>query len=73
MKLSDLAQDQTTKMLSVSKLWANVAYVAVTFIVIYKAVHNTASDDLILFYLGIVAAHASGSKYIGTLNTKGNT
>lgn len=70
MKLSDLIRDTSSGFMSHSKLWANIAYAAVTFIVIHKAIANTASDDLILFYLGIVAVHATGSKYVGSMGNK---
>lgn len=70
MKLSDLIRDTSSGQMSHSKLWANVAYAAVTFIVVHKAISNTASDDLILYYLGIVALHSTGSKFVGAIGNK---
>lgn len=66
MKLSDLVKDSQTKMMSHSKLWANVGYAVATWFVIHQALAGKASDDLILYYLGIVALHATGSKFVGS-------
>jgi hypothetical protein len=43
-----------------------------TWFVIHQALEGKASDDLILYYLGIVALHATGSKFVGaTKETSG--
>lgn len=65
MKLSDLVRDSQTNMMSHSKLWANVGYGVATWFVVHQALLGKASDDLILYYLGIVALHATGSKFVG--------
>jgi hypothetical protein len=70
MKLADLITDQNGGHMSHSKLWANVAYAVVTGILVWKAYKLNISDDLILYYLGIVALHATGSKFVGATTSK---
>ena len=68
MKLADLVVDHASKKLSHSKVWANVAYGVATWFVIRQALEGKASDDLILYYVAIVALHAAGSKYVSGIN-----
>lgn len=50
--------------LSHTKLWSNVAYATMTFIVIFMAIKGTLLLDMFIAYGIIVALHNSASKLI---------
>lgn len=48
-----------------TKFWSNIAYLTATFIVIKLTYMNQLTENYFLFYLGVVASHASVSKMLG--------
>lgn len=64
MKISDLIKDSGTNMVSHTKLWANVAYLTSTYVVVSMAINNTLTPDMFLIYLGVVGAGATASKLL---------
>lgn len=64
MKISDLVRDPGTGMLSHTKLWANVGYVALTWAFVVDAWGGGLTDMKILAYGAVVAGSAAASKAI---------
>lgn len=55
--------DDTLKY-SLTKFWTNVAYAITTAIVAWQAYHHELQAETIGLYLGIVAGHGLGNKYL---------
>lgn len=65
MKITDFITDDKDKG-SHTKLWSNVGYATLTFVLIWCAVHSsTLIVDLFIAYGAIVALHNTASKFIG--------
>lgn len=64
MKLSDLFRDPGTGMLSHTKLWANVGYLALTVAFVSDALGGGLTDTKILAYGAVVSGSAAASKLI---------
>lgn len=63
---SDLIRDPGTGQLSVTKIWANVAYLAGTVVFLSAAIGSceVPDADVWLIYLGVVGSHCTVSKLI---------
>lgn len=48
-----------------TKFWSNIAYCTATFVIIKLTYMNQLTENYFLFYLGVVASHASVSKMLG--------
>lgn len=44
-----------------TKLWSNLGYAVFTWAIIHKTLDNTASDELWLIYISVVALHTTAS------------
>ena len=64
MKLSDLFSDAGTGMLSHTKLWANIGYLALTVAFIRDSWAGGLTDMKILAYGAVVAGSAAASKFL---------
>ena len=64
MKLSDLIQDAGTGMLSHTKLWANIGYLALTVAFVRDAWAGGLTDMKIIAYGAVVAGSAAASKFL---------
>lgn len=64
MKFIDLITDAGTGMISHTKLWANIAYLAATLAFAYMAYKNTATAEIWLIYLASIGASATLSKLL---------
>lgn len=64
MKLSDLIRDAGTGMMSHSKLWANIGYLALTTAFIKDAWAGGLTDMKIIAYGAVVAGSAAASKFL---------
>jgi len=64
MKLADLVRDPGTGMLSHTKLWANVGYLALTWSFVVDAWNGGLTDMKIFAYGAVVAGSAVASKAI---------
>ena len=51
--------------ISHTRFWSNIAYCTATFIVIKLTYMNQLTENYFLFYLGVVASHATASKLLG--------
>lgn len=61
----DLTTTNTGKF-SHTKFWSNIAYCAATFIIIKLTYQKELTENYFAIYLGVVASHASISKWIST-------
>lgn len=64
MKLSDLIRDAGTGMMSHSKLWANIGYLALSAAFIKDAWAGGLTDMKIVAYGAVVAGSAAASKFL---------
>lgn len=64
MNLADLVKDSGTGMLSHTKLWANVGYLALTISFLSDAFSGGLTDMKILAYGAVVAGSAAASKFL---------
>ena len=44
-----------------TKMWSNFGYAIFSWAIIYKTLDNTASDELWLIYISVVALHTTAS------------
>lgn len=49
---------------SSTKFWASAAYAVASWIMCYLTLHSLMNAEYFLFYLGIVASHATASKFL---------
>lgn len=66
MKLSDLVRDPTGTM-SHFKLWNNIASAVFTGIVIGRELHDKLSEDLLIWYAGMLIAGVLVSKGVSVV------
>ena len=64
MKLSDLFRDAGTGMLSHTKLWANVGYLALTVALLKDTWGGGLTDMKIVAFGAVVAGSAAASKFL---------
>lgn len=66
MKLSSLICSAGSGDISLTKLWANIAYLCATFAFVWGTVTvpGGVSADKWLIFLGVVGGHAAASKWI---------
>ena len=53
-----------------TKLWSNIGYGIFSWAIIFKTLNNTASDELWLIYISVVALHTTASNLLSKYKGK---
>ena len=69
-RIRDLFTNPCTGKLSQTRVWANVAYTAATFVVVKTAILGQITADLLLVYLAATTVHGGVSKYLALKRDK---
>ncbi|WP_440217233.1 hypothetical protein [Chromobacterium piscinae] len=72
MGLVDLIKNPATGRLSHSKLWANIACAAATFLFLVDGWRGTLTADVWLIYLGVVGGYSAARSWIATKRKEAN-
>lgn len=54
-----------------TKFWSNIAYLTATYVIAVMTHNGNLTEEYFMIYLGVVASHASVSKWLGRQNSKG--
>ena len=68
--LTDLITNPATGKLSQTRVWANVAYTAATFVIVKTAIMGNLQSDLLFVYLLATTVHGGLSKYLALKRDK---